>query len=99
MPYSTLMLQEIFRFKCRPGAASGCSDIGGQVSPQFDQLLLTATLTKEHLTGPAAQGLACMLSVRTGMPTLASCCRPSQFHHEHNEALKDNGDKEQASGI
>lgn len=62
-----------------PAAASGCSDIGGRVSPPFDQLLLNVTPKKEHLPGAAAQELACLLSARRGMPTQAVCYRPSPF--------------------
>lgn len=80
-----------------PAAASGCSDIGGRISPPFDQLLLNVTPKKEHLPGAAAQELACLLSARIMMPTQADCYRPFPFHQEHREEdLKDSSDKDQA---
>lgn len=80
-----------------PPAVQGCSDIGGRVSPPFDQFLLNVTPKKEHLPGAAAQELACLLSARRGMPTQAVCYRPSPFPQAHREEdLKDNSDKDQA---
>lgn len=80
-----------------PAAASGCSDIGGRVSPPFDQLLLNVTPKKEHLPGAAAQELACLQSARIAMPTQAVCSRPSPFCQEHREEdLQDDSDKDQA---